>query len=220
MCSTRYRGLLALRAKRSKMQTILCSLDHTVLRLTHVDGEANTCRDISSPIRWFLILLRVARPIRRDVFFWHIVIMSCFSCASMAGRYMGGSCGWTDLMFISRRSDFNDLQQTRTKCIFEHDKPCASLDACPRPLPRAVYPQCPPLLLRHSFHPSSSAFVIFCSPAPPCITLCDATKTMFLLNHCNRAFFPLSFRVDPSQAQGRGSSGALPRSGYRKCSRD
>ena len=28
---------------------------------------------------------------------------------------------------------------------------------------------------------------------------------MFLLNHCNRAFFPLSFRVDPSQAQGRGS---------------
>ena len=121
---------------------------------------------------------------------------------------------------------FNDLQQTRPKCIFEHDKrhfmarsPCASLDAYPRPLPRAVYPQCPRLLPRHLFHPSSSAFVIFCSPAPPRITLCHATKTMFLLNHCNRAFFPLSFRVDPSQAQGRGSSGALPRSGYRKCSR-
>ena len=60
----------------------------------------------------------------------------------------------------------------------------------------------------------------FCSPAPPRITLCHATKTMFLLNHCNRAFFPVSFRVDPSQAQRRGSSGALPRSGYRKCSRD
>ena len=61
---------------------------------------------------------------------------------------MGVSCGWTDFMFISRRSVFEDLQQRRPKCIFEHDKrrfmaslPSSSLDACPRPLPRAVYPQ-------------------------------------------------------------------------------
>ena len=60
--------------------------------------------DISSPMRWFLILPRVARRIRRDVFFFCIVIMSCVSCASMAGRYMCGSCGWTDLVFISRRN--------------------------------------------------------------------------------------------------------------------
>ena len=228
MCSTRCRGPVALRVKRSKMQTILCPLDHTVLRLTHVDGEANMCRELSSPMWWFLILPRVARRIRRDDFFLHIVIMSCFSCVSIAGRYMCGSCGWTDLVFISRRSVFlKGLQQRPLKCIFEHDKrrfrassPSASLDACPRPLPRAVHAQCPPSPPRHLFCPSPSAFVIFCSPAPPLVTLSHATKTMFLLRHCNRAFFPLSFRVGPSQAQSRGSSGALPRSGYMKCSRD
>ena len=137
----------------------------------------------------FCYVWRVRSDVMFFFFFLHIVIMSCFTCASMAGRYMGGSCGWTDLIFISRRSDFRDLQQTRPKCIFEHDKrhfmassPCASFDAYPRPLPRKVYPQCPRLLPRHLFHPSSSAFVIFCSPAPPRITLCQATKTMFLLD--------------------------------------
>ena len=80
--------------------------------------------------------------------------------------------------------------------------------------------KCPPSPPRRLFSPSPSAFVIFCSPAPPRITLCDATKTMFLLSHSNRAFFPVSFRVDPSQAQNRGSSGALPRSGFMKRSRD
>ena len=141
---------------------------------------------------------------------------------------MCGSCGGTDLMFISRRSVFfKELQHRRPKCIFEHDKrrfmassPSSSFDACPRPLPRAVYPQCPPPPPRHLFSSSPSAFVIFCLPAPPRITLCNATKTILLLSHCNRAFFPLSFRLGPSQAQSRGSSGALPRSGYMKCSRD
>ena len=45
------------------------SPDHTVFRLTHVDGEANVFRELSSPMRWFLIFPRVARPIRRDYFF-------------------------------------------------------------------------------------------------------------------------------------------------------
>ena len=85
-------GLLALRVKRSKMQTILCSLDHTVLRLTHVDGEANMCRDTSSPMRWFLILLRVARPIRRDVFFFaycdHELFLLCVHGGQVHGRFM------------------------------------------------------------------------------------------------------------------------------------
>ena len=119
--------------------------------------------------------------VRSDViFFLHIVIMSCFSCASMAGRYMGGSCGWTDLIFFSRRSDFKDLQQTRPKCIFEHDKrrfmassPSASLDAWPRSLPRAVYPQCPPPLPRHFF-----------SPSPSCI--CHFLLTSSFANHAVR----------------------------------
>ena len=132
--------------------------------------------------------------------------MRCVSCASMAGRYLSGSCGWTDMVFDSRRSVLKELQQRPLKSIFEHDMRrfmaslrSSSLDACPRPLPRAVHAQFPlratttPLRLSFSVH--HLFFSLNCS-ATHRTTLC------FLFRFIINAFlFPQSFRVDLHQAQ-------------------
>ena len=153
--------------------------------------------------------------------------MSCSSCASVAGRCMCSSCGWTDLMFISRRSVFKELQQRRPKCIFEHDKlrfmaslPSSRLDACPRPLPRALHAQYPPPPRHSPISLLLSAFVFFCSLPPLLLQLFGytphntvprhTTKTIFsaslLMHSCSRCHSENFLRYTQSCV----SSGVLP----------
>ena len=128
-------------------------------------------------------------------------------------------------MFISRRSVFKELQQRPLKCIFKHDKlrfmaslPSSRLDACPRPLPRALHAQYPPpppqhllFSLRRSLRLSSSSSprTVRLHTALHCATPHHGDHVLFRFI-INAFLFPLSFRDNLRYTQSCVSSGVLP----------